>query len=197
MAPPTFDPTVPISGHVYLREGKRRSTWYAKWRDLSGQHQKRLGPAWTAKGPPTPGLLRQRDAQALLDELLVEARRGVRRQERTGVTFADVAEEWFERGRFERDWSASTQVDYRSVLDAHLLKEFGTERIETITSHVVLPRLTGRDGFHDVPVLGDDAVGDPVEVIERGRFSPETVPSAMASARLPWPSRRLRPRRPR
>ena len=47
--------------------------------------------------------------------------------------FADVAEEWFERGRFERDWSASTQVDYRSVLDAHLLPEFGARRIEAIS----------------------------------------------------------------
>lgn len=40
-------------------------------------------------------------------------------QQRTGLTFEDVAEEWYERGRFERDWSVSTQIDYRSVLDAH------------------------------------------------------------------------------
>jgi hypothetical protein len=48
----TFDPTTPISGHVFLYEGKRRSTWVAKWRDQSGQHEKRLGPAWMGKGPP-------------------------------------------------------------------------------------------------------------------------------------------------
>jgi len=129
-----LDPSAPISGHVYLREGKRRSAWYAKWRDQQGQHQKRLGPAWTSKGAPPPGRLRRRDAQAQLEEILVEARRGHLRQERTGLTFADVAEDWYERGRFERDWSASTQVDYRSVLDAHLLPEFGQRRIETITA---------------------------------------------------------------
>jgi len=137
MAALTFDPTAAISGHVYLREGKLRSAWYAKWRDQHGQHQKRLGPAWTGKGAPMPGFLREREAKAMLAETLVEARRGVVRQERTGVTFRDVAEDWFEHGRFERDWSASTQVDYRSVMDAHLLPEFGRKRIEMITSEQI------------------------------------------------------------
>lgn len=120
MAATTFNPTAPISGHVYLREGKLRDVWYAKWRDHTGQHQKRLGPAWTGKGAPIPGTFRRREARAALEELLAQARRGARRQERTGVTFADIAEDWYERGRFERDWSASTQVDYRSVLDARV-----------------------------------------------------------------------------
>jgi integrase len=134
LASATLDPHAPISGHVWLYEGKRRNTWCAKWRDQQGQHEKRLGPAWTGKGPPPPGFLRQREAHALLDALLVDARRGQLRQERTGVVFADIAEEWFERGCFERDWSASTQTDYRSVLDAHLLPEFAPKRIETITT---------------------------------------------------------------
>jgi integrase len=134
MASATLDPHASISGHVWLYEGKRRNTWCAKWRDQRGQHEKTLGRAWSGKGAPPPGFLRRRDAQALLDELLVDARRGQLRQERTGLTFKDVAEEWFQRGRFERDWSASTQVDYRSVLDAHLFPEFGPERIEAITS---------------------------------------------------------------
>lgn len=137
MAISTLDPTAPVSGHVYLREGKLRGVWYAKWRDQNGQHQKRLGPAWTGKGAPISGTFRKREAQAALEEILVEARRGSRRQERTGVTFADVANDWFERGRFERDWSASTQVDYRSVLDTHLIKAFGSKRVETITSNDV------------------------------------------------------------
>ncbi|MGH2864394.1 MAG: tyrosine-type recombinase/integrase [Solirubrobacteraceae bacterium] len=137
MASAILDPHASISGHVWLYEGKRRSTWCAKWRDEHGQHEKRLGPAWAGKGPPAPGFLRERDAQALLDALLVDARRGQLRQERTGLTFADVAEEWFQRGRFERDWSASTQVDYRSVLDAHLLGEFGSRPIETITTEQI------------------------------------------------------------
>jgi integrase len=134
MASGTLDPHASISGHIWLYEGKRRNTWCAKWRDQRGQHEKTLGRAWAGKGAPPVGFLRRRDAQALLDELLVDARRGQLRQERTGLTFKDVAEEWFQRGRFERDWSASTQVDYRSVLNAHMLPEFASERIETITS---------------------------------------------------------------
>lgn len=137
MAPATLDPQASISGHVWLYEGRRRKTWCAKWRDQRGQHEKRLGPAWSGKGPPPPGFLRQRDAQALLDALLVDARRGQLRHERTGLALADVAEDWFERGRFERDWSASTQADYRSVLDAHLLPEFASARIETITTEQI------------------------------------------------------------
>lgn len=130
-------PLASISGHVWLYKGKRRNTWCAKWRDPQGQHEKRLGPAWTGKGPPPSGFLRERDAQALVDAILVDARRGQLRQEHPGLSFADVAEEWFDRGRFERDWSASTQVDYRSVLDAHLLSKFGPERVEAITSEQI------------------------------------------------------------
>ena len=134
MASAILDSHASISGHVWLYEGKRRNTWCAKWRDQHGQHEKRLGPAWTGKGPPPSGFLREREAQAALDALLVDARRGQLRQAHTGVVFADIAEKWFERGRFERDWSASTQADYRSVLDAHLLPKFASKRVETITA---------------------------------------------------------------
>jgi integrase len=132
MATRTFDPYATINGHVWLYEGKRRKTWCAKWRDQNGQHERRLGPAWTGKGPAAPGFLRERDAQALLDAILVDARRGQLQHERTGLTFADVAEEWFERGRYERDWSAGTRADYRSIIDTHLLPKFGSARIEAI-----------------------------------------------------------------
>jgi integrase len=134
MASQTLDLAAPISGHVWLYQGKRRQTWCAKWRDQTGQHEKRLGANWTGKGRPPQGFMREREAEERLDEILVDARRGQLRQKRTGYTFADIAEDWYERGRFERDWSASTQVDYRSVLDAHLLPEFGQRRIETITA---------------------------------------------------------------
>lgn len=137
MATHAFDPYATISGHVWLYEGKRRKTWCAKWRDQYGQHEKRLGPAWTGKGPPAPGFLRERDAQALLDAILVDARRGKLQHERTGLTFKDVAEEWYERGCFERNWSASTRADYRSILDAHLLSAFGPKPPEAITTHEI------------------------------------------------------------
>jgi integrase len=129
-----LDLAAPISGHVWLYQGKRRQTWCARWRDQTGQHEKRLGQAWISRGRPPQGFLRRRDAEALLEEILVDARRGQSRQRRTGATFADVAEDWYARGPLARDWSPSTQRDYRSVLDAHLLPEFGTSRIETITA---------------------------------------------------------------
>lgn len=138
MTTTTFDPTARVSGHVWLYEGKRKHIWCARWRDQNGgRHEDRLGPAWEGKGPPPPGLFRRREAEAKLNDILAQARRGSQRQQRTGVTFADVAEDWYERGKFERDWSASTRVDYRSVLDAHLLKAFGSRRIESITSEQI------------------------------------------------------------
>lgn len=132
MASAVVDLSAPISGHVYLR-GKS-SIWYAKWRDQQGQHQKRLGRAWTGKGTPPSGYLRRREAQALLEEILVEARRGKRRQERTGVTFKDIGESWYERESYEKDWSEGTRRDNRSILDAHLLPELGDRRPESITT---------------------------------------------------------------
>jgi integrase len=134
MAAKTLDLAASISGHVWLYRGKRRETWCAKWRDHTGQHEQRLGRAWTGRGRPPQGFLRRREAEALLEEILVDARRGQLRQQSTGVTFADVAEDWYAKGPMKRDWSASAQVDYRSVLDAHLLPTFGPRRIETITA---------------------------------------------------------------
>jgi hypothetical protein len=43
----------PPTGHVFRRDGARRSTWYAKYRLPDGrQVQKRIGPAWTERGRP-------------------------------------------------------------------------------------------------------------------------------------------------
>ncbi len=118
---------------MWLYKGKRRATWCAKWRDMTGQHEKRLGPAWTQKGPPPPGYFREREANAALEEILVEARRGKVQQQRTGVTFAIAAQDWYEHGLLERDWSPSTKADYRSALNKYLLPAFGELRVEAIS----------------------------------------------------------------
>lgn len=125
---------ISVSGHTHLRAGKRGGVWYAKWRDATGQHEKRLGKDWSAPGQPAPGFFREKDAQAALETILVDARRGAAAQGRTGVTFKDVAEDWYEAGKLKRDWSLNTQRDYRSVLDHHLIVTFGTLRIESIGS---------------------------------------------------------------
>lgn len=131
----TLDPTYSrsVSGHVKLRRGKRRSTWYAKWRDAHGeQFERRLGLAWEEKGPAPEGYLREKDAHAQLQAILTDARRGASEQRRVAVTFDVVADEWIAWGIRERDWKPSSLSDYRSILNAHLLPAFRGKRVERI-----------------------------------------------------------------
>lgn len=121
-----------VSGHVFKREGKLRPVWVAKWRDAAGQHKRVLGRHWTGKGGPPPGYLRERDAEAQLQGILTDARRGVLKQLRSGVTFDVMAETWLAWGIRDRDWKPSSLSDYRSALNAHLLPAFRGKRIEKI-----------------------------------------------------------------
>jgi integrase len=201
---------IPISGHVRLRTGKRGGVWYAKWRDATGQHEKRLGRHWSASGRPAPGFLREKDAQAALDAILVDARRGAAAQGRTGVTFEDVAEEWYSSGRLKRNWSPGTQRDYRSVLDHHLIANFGALRIESIGSsrierwrdervrnHDMSRRLANKllailHGIFEYAVRKHGLLRNPVRDVEKLResydaarfdfYSPEEVRELVAKA---------------
>ena len=85
-------PPQPISGHVFRRESKRGPVWYAKYRLPDGrQIQWRIGPSWTMRGRPAEGFYTRRTAQAWLDQVLAEARRGeLPGMVRTGATFADA-----------------------------------------------------------------------------------------------------------
>lgn len=124
-----------VSGHLRLRRGKHRSTWYAKWRDADGVfHQDKLGLLWQDKGEPAPGYLREKDAQAQLQALLTDARRGASEQRRTGVTFDVVADEWLAWGVRDRDWKPSTLSDNRSNINAHLNPAFEGKRVEKVTA---------------------------------------------------------------
>lgn len=135
MPSPTPTASRSVSGHLRLRRGKRRSTWYAKWRDADGAfHQDKLGLLWQDKGEPAPGYLREKDAEAKLQALLTDARRGASEQRRTGVTFDVVADEWLAWGIRDRDWKPSTLSDNRSNVNAHLNPAFGARRVEKITA---------------------------------------------------------------
>lgn len=125
---------VAVTGTVELYRGAKRATWYARWRDHTGQHRRRLGPAWERKGPPDPGYCREREARGALQAILTDARRGATQQGRTGLTFAALAEEWLAAGVLQRDWSHNTEVDYRSVLRRHLLPAFGELRVESVSA---------------------------------------------------------------
>lgn len=128
----------PVSGHVFRVERARGPAWYAKYRLPDGrQVQKKLGPAWTHRGRPAAGYFTKRTAQAWLDDTLAEARRGeLAGIVRTGVTFAQAAEEWLRYVEQERACKPSTVKDYRNMTRV-LAQTFGDEAIEDITTEAI------------------------------------------------------------
>jgi integrase len=104
LSPVATAPIASVSGHVKRRVGKRRTTWYAKWRDGQGeQFERKIGLDWSEKGPAPPGFLREKDANAVLEAILTDARRGALEQARTGLTTSVLAEDWIAYGIHERD----------------------------------------------------------------------------------------------
>jgi len=126
--------TPPVSGHVFTADRKHGPVWYVKWRDANGQHQKKLGPAWTGKGKPPAGFFRRKEAEAALQAQLTDSRRGAAARVRTRVTFADAALEWLRHGEHERGLKASTLKDYHSMVHRHLIPAFGRARLEDVSA---------------------------------------------------------------
>src|SRR4051812_13605388 len=127
------------SGHVFRAERARGPVWYAKYRLPDGrQVQRKIGPAWTERGRPPAGYVTKRLAEAWLRDVLDQARRGsLPGMVRTGATFADAAAEYLRYVADERGCKPSTLRDYRSIIHAHLLPRFGSQRIEDITPAMV------------------------------------------------------------
>ena len=123
------------SGHVFRVERARGPVWYAKYRLPDGrQVQKKIGPAWSERGRPPVGCFTKRTAEAWLQDVLGQARRGTLSGMRSGgATFAEAAEEWLRFIAQDRERKPSTIRDYRSVLNAHLLPAFGHRELESIT----------------------------------------------------------------
>jgi integrase len=154
----------PVSGHVFRWQRKRGPVWYAKYRLPDGrQVQKRLGPEWTGKGRAPHGYFTKRTAEAALQAILTDARRGTLvGMTQTGATFADAGEEWYRHGEHERGWKPSTRRDYRSALDRHLLPAFRDRPLEAIGSreieawraeHLASGRLTRRTAVKMTAIL--------------------------------------------
>jgi hypothetical protein len=82
----------PVSGHVFRVPRKREAQWYAKWRGPDGrQVQKLLGPDWTASGLQLPGALTKKTAEAALQTILTDVRRGAFEvKAQTGATVAEA-----------------------------------------------------------------------------------------------------------
>ena len=128
-----------VSGHVFLREGPRGGSWYVKYRIAERQMKKRLGPAWQERGRPPEGYFTRKTAEAALQEILTDARRGegITEPRSVGVTFADASAEWLRYSAHERMIKRSTLIDYQATartFDADLgdvpLVEVSTEQLE-------------------------------------------------------------------
>jgi integrase len=126
-----------VTGHVKLLKGKRGDSWYLRYRLSSGrQVQKRLGPAWTERSRPPAGYFTRKTAQAALDALLTDVRRGAAPDpdDRTGKTFADAVAAWLHYVEHDKARRASTVRGYRNVGNI-LNEEFGAETaLEEITT---------------------------------------------------------------
>jgi integrase len=128
----------PISGHVFRVDRRRGPQWYAKYRLPDGrQIQRRIGPAWTGRGRPAAGWFTKRSAQAWLDEVLAQARRGeLPGMVETGATVADAAAEWLRWAEHDRDCKPSTLADYRST-SRLIVRALGELRLEDVTPQLL------------------------------------------------------------
>ena len=127
----------PVSGHVFETDRRKGVQLYAKWRDARGQHQRKLGPLWQGKGHPPAGYLSRKAAQAMLEEILVEARRDAQRHPVARLLFEQVAADWISHGEYERGLKPTTLMEYRSVLKVHLLPVFGGRDLDTLTAREI------------------------------------------------------------
>lgn len=119
------------TGTLWRRQVKRgHDGWYARYRLPDGrQVQRRLGNVWPERqGRPPYGFLTKRQAEAMLNQIKVDADRGVldaAYAPSTGHTLAQACDEWLRWLQHEQDRKPSTLADYRAVVRRHLLPGFG------------------------------------------------------------------------
>jgi integrase len=128
----------PVSGHVFRVERARGPVWYAKYRLPDGrQVQRKLGPAWTGRGRPAAGYFTKRTAEAWLDDVLAQARRGeLPGMVATGATVADAAAGWLRWAEHDRACKPSTMSDYRHTAD-RITRDLGELRLEDVTPEML------------------------------------------------------------
>lgn len=125
-----------VSGHVRLVKRKRGpDKWYVKYRlPDDRQIQKCLGPAWAERSRPPAGHFTRKTADAALQAILTDARRGtLAGMQKTGATFKDAAAEYLRFVIEVRQIDPDTAADYKGVIDGYLVDEFGDRPIESIT----------------------------------------------------------------
>jgi integrase len=132
-------PAQPLSGHVFRVERQRGPTWYAKYRLPDGrQVQRKIGPAWTERGRPAVGYFTKRTAEDWLRDVFDQARQGtLPGLVRTGATVADAAAEYLRYIEHDRMRKPSTVQGYRWIVDARVLPELGSLRLEDVTAEQI------------------------------------------------------------
>ena len=127
-----------VSGHVYLREGKRNAVYYLRYRLPDGRHVKRrLGFAWTERGRAPAGYFTRRMAEERLQAILTDARRGTLAGMRTtGAKFADASAEWLRYVEHDRDVKPSTLSDYKHMVK-RLDRTFGEIPLERVGADAI------------------------------------------------------------
>jgi integrase len=127
-----------ISGHVFVRQGRRNSVFYLKYRLPDGrQVKRRLGPAWTGRGRAPTGHFTKRMAEEALQAVLTDARRGTLEGMRsTRASFADAAAEWLRYVEHDRDVKPSTLSDYRHMAQC-LCRTFGETPVERVSPRAI------------------------------------------------------------
>jgi len=130
----------PYEGHRTRQPSKRQRgpVYYLRYRLADGRHvQKLLGPAWTERSRPPTGYYTKRTAEEALQQVLADARRGTLpgSQPRSGRTFGDACADWLRYVEHDKQRAPSTLSDYRNVVNASLLPEFGRDTpLEQITT---------------------------------------------------------------
>jgi integrase-like protein len=90
------------------------------------------------RGRPPAGYYTNRTAELWLADVLARARAGtLPSMVRTGATFGEACDEYLRYVEFDLDRKASTVVDYRSIIRAHLLPAFGSLRLEDLTTELI------------------------------------------------------------
>lgn len=133
-------------GNLVVVERRREGpVYYAKWRlDDGAQVKRRLAPAWLERtrdgswrrrrGRPPEGFLTKNDAIVEMARVIAEHEKAVGRARQPARTFADAAGEWLRHGELKRGLKRSTLLDYRQVLDAYLLPEFGRMGLSQVST---------------------------------------------------------------
>lgn len=129
-----------VSGHVSRVSRKRGDVWYVKYRLPNGREvRKKLGPAWSERSRPPAGYYTRKLAEAELQAILTDARRGaLPGSQLIQGTFSDATAEYLRYEAEVRQISPRTLSDYRGVIDGYLLAEFGAETaLDAITPEAI------------------------------------------------------------